>query len=363
VSRPVRPRFRTLAWIAIAIASLAAGPGCQASRESQGSTLERQGSRGPHRFRLRSDLRPARLTLGDPAVWKLTAEMPRGAHALGVLRDSAGPWMDVTAIREPGPKGEDVEGRGAWELEYRLRAFDLGRIPVPRVAIVVAWPGPRASGAQASDTLEFPPDTLTVDSLTTAAVSALEADRGPIRPGLRPVDIALVALGGLLVLAAVVAAVLLWRARRRKAIAPETAAPEPAEAPFRRAIDALRSEVESLPRDVFYERLSLAIRAYIRAVTGAPALDLTTRELAHDLTRRGTWKPEAVRALAHTLDRSDLAKFARHEDPLGEARTALDDASSLTAHFSAPPPASEALTSAGAPNASASAGAPRRPES
>lgn len=342
-------RPRLLVSIAIAILILGVAAGCRRAGPGPGSSLEREGSRGPHRFRLRSDLTPARVTLGDPAVWTLTAELPRDARALRVARDSAGPWMDVTAVREPGP-GEELSAEGGvLELEYRVRSFDLGRIPLPRTALVVAWPDPRPPGAGAADTLEFPPDTVTVDSLTTAETSALETDRGPIRPGLRAVDLAVAAAGALLLLAAIAAGILLWRARRRKGAgaAPE-APPEPPEAPFRRALDALRGEVEILPRDVFYERLSLAVRSYVAGVTGVPALDLTTSELARELERRGGRDPEAARALVRTLDRSDLAKFARHEDPLAEASAALDDARSLVDHFAPPPPVPAAPDAPGA---------------
>jgi hypothetical protein len=331
----VRPPVGTILSVLIATTALGFAAGCQRASEGPGSSLEREGSRGPHRFRLRSDLRPGRVTLGDPATWKLTAELPRGARAVTFLRDSAGPWMDVSAVREPEP---GAEPGGSWELEYRVRAFDLGRLPLPRTALVVAWPEPRPPGAGAADTLDFPADTVTVDSLTTAESTALDPDRGPIRPGLRAVDIAVAAAGVALLLAAIVAAVLFWRARRRSIdVSVPSAAPEPPETPFRRALEALRSEVESLPRDVFYERLSLAIRAYVSAVTGVPALDLTTSEIRRELSARGSWKAEAVRALVRTLDRSDLAKFARHEDPVAEARAALDEASSLPTWFSAAP--------------------------
>ena len=336
--------------VGTALLALVLSAGCQRGGPAPGSSLEREGSRGPHRYRVRSELTPARVTLGDPATWKLRAELPSGARALGVARDSAGPWMDVTAVREP-KQGSGASGAGAWEVEYRLRAFDLGRIPLPRVAVVVSWPEPRPAGAPAADTLEFPPDTMTVDSLTTARSEAIEPDRGPIRPGLRAVDLALAGLAALLLVGAIVAAIVLWRARRR-AVAPETIAPpEPPEAPFQRAIGALRKDVDTLPRDVFYERLSLAVRSYVSAVTGAPALDLTTRELAWELERRGRWKSDAMRAVVRTLDRSDLAKFARHEDPLGEARSALDEASSLPDHFRVTPPTVVTEPPASPPNA------------
>ncbi|HET9251971.1 MAG TPA: hypothetical protein VFP58_07640, partial [Candidatus Eisenbacteria bacterium] len=130
MTRSVRP-------LVVSLLALLLTTGCPRGGPAPGSSLEREGARGPHRFRLRGELTPARVTLGDPATWKLRAELPGGTRALGVARDSAGPWMDVTAVREPEPGSADA---GAWELEYRLRAFDLGRIPLPRVALVVAWP-------------------------------------------------------------------------------------------------------------------------------------------------------------------------------------------------------------------------------
>ena len=350
----LRP-FR-LASATLAVALVLAAAGCQRGGTAPGSSLEREGARGPHRFRLRSDLTPSRVTLGDPATWKLRAELPSGARTLGVARDSAGSWMDVTAVHEPAAGSPATATSGALTLEYRLRAFDLGRIPLPRIALVVAWPEPRPAGAAAADTLEFPPDTMTVDSLTTARTEAIEPDRGPIRPGLRPVDLALAGIAALLVVGAIVAAILLWRRSRRRAVVPEAIAPpEPPETPFRRAIAALRKDVDALPRDVFYDRLSLAVRSYVSAVAGIPALDLTTSELARELERRGPGRPEAVRAVVRTLDRSDLAKFARHEDPLGEARSALDEASSLPDHFhvASPEPAPPPSTSRPAPPAAA----------
>ncbi|HET9251904.1 MAG TPA: hypothetical protein VFP58_07295, partial [Candidatus Eisenbacteria bacterium] len=205
---------------------------------------------------------------------------------------------------------------------------------------------------------------LTVDSLTTARSESIEPDRGAIRPGLRAVDLALAGIAALLAVAAIVAAVVLWRSRRR-ALAPEAITPpESPEVPFRRAIGELRKDVDSLPRDVFYERLSLAVRSYVSAVTGVDALDRTTRELARELEGRGAWKPEAVRAVARTLDRSDLAKFARHEDPLGEARSALDEASSLPDHFHVAPvasPQTAASPTTTPPTAAPPAASPKKP--
>jgi hypothetical protein len=144
----------------------------------------------------------------------------------------------------------------------------------------------------------------------------------------------------LLVIAVIVAIILAIRKRRRAARGQGIeAAPEPPEAPFLRAIETLRGEIESLPRDRFYDRLSLAIRAYVGAVTGIPALDRTTSELKRELERRPDVREEAAASVERALQRSDLVRFARQEDPFAEAREALDLAASLAGKVVAARPA------------------------
>ena len=85
----------------------------------------------------------------------------------------------------------------------------------------------------------------------------------------------------------------------------------------------------AIPRDVFYERLSLALRAYAAAVTGVPAPDLTTSELASELSRTPRVAAKARDDLIAALRRADLAKFARFEDEEAEARGILRLAESI----------------------------------
>jgi hypothetical protein len=210
-----------------------------------------------------------------------------------------------------------------------VRGYDIGRVPLPRVRLA-------AYAAGTIDTLEFPPDTLYVDSLTPAMSGSVEPDRGPVPTELRPTDYVVAIVGALLAIAGIVVAVWFYRrAKRRSQTAGEAAlAPEPPEVVFLRSIESLRAEVGSLSRDRFYDRLSLAIRVYVAAVTGVPALDRTTGELERELLARGH-PAEAGGAIGEMLRRSDLAKFARHEDPLAEAREALDGAAALAGRFRA----------------------------
>jgi len=104
-----------------------------------------------------------------------------------------------------------------------------------------------------------------------------------------------------------------------------------------------------LPRHAFYEALSLAIRKYAAAVTEVPALDRTTTELERELRARGGLHPDAIAGLGRILRRSDLAKFARHEDRLAEAREMLDEAASVPERLPPPAPAAPGTAQGAAP--------------
>jgi len=198
-----------------------------------------------------------------------------------------------------------------------VRGFDLGAITLPAARLTVQ------QGAR-RDTLEFPRDTLFVDSLTPAASGSIRPDRGPIEPALRPIDYAVLLVGLALAAALLYALVRAWIRSRRKARAPEPPPPPtPPEETLRAALEDLEREIGSLPRDIFYERLSLALRAYAGAVTGVAALDDTTSELDRDLAGHERVRREGRERLIETLRRADLAKFARYEDAESDARSML----------------------------------------
>jgi phage host-nuclease inhibitor protein Gam len=132
---------------------------------------------------------------------------------------------------------------------------------------------------------------------------------------------------------AVLAALLIraWmRARRRRLDAAVTPAPDPPEKILEGALEALETEVATLPRDVFYERLAQALRTYAASVTQAPALDLTTAELDRALARDPSVTTKGREALIAALGRADLAKFARFEDEVAEAKGILREARSVS---------------------------------
>ncbi len=294
--------------------------GCGVRGAGPKRIAEREESVGAAHVRLRSELSPARGTLGDPITWRLTATLEPSLRPGPILLDPLPPMLEVDTAKvavRPGVKGQASR-------ETLLRGFDIGAIPLPRAVLAVV-------SKDRIDTLEFPHDTLFVDSLTPAASGNLRPDRGPIETPLRPVDFAVVAIAGLVALVLVWLLVRAWLKARRRARAPQAPPPpEPPESILGRTLDQLERELPTLPRDVFYERLAQALRTYAAAATGLNALDLTTSELDRDLRRRDRVSADGRAKLIAALRRADLAKFARYQDEESEARSIVRDARSVS---------------------------------
>ncbi|HEY6572247.1 MAG TPA: hypothetical protein VI198_02920, partial [Candidatus Eisenbacteria bacterium] len=258
----------------------------------------------------------------------------------------------IPASFELVPRGEpDVKpARDAivWSRRYDVRGFDLGVLALPAARLSLRVPVTRGGGS--NDTLLFPFDSLAVDSLTPAATGAAAPDRGPIDPGLRPLDVALAAAIAAVFVALLVYLFVAWRRRRAR---PEAAVPaEPAESRFDRALESLRHDGPTLARDAFHERLSEAIRRYVEEATGIDAIDLTTRELEREMAGSARTRPDAAREIVRILRRSDLVKFARRADAWEEARALLDDAAKLSGTVAVAPPAAAPALPGAAPAAS-----------
>jgi phage host-nuclease inhibitor protein Gam len=315
------------AFLAAFLVSLA---GCGGMRGAEPRrVIEREETTGSVHVRLRSELDPARGTLGDRIVWHLSASLDAGARPETALVESPPPSLEMDASKAPVAKAD--RGRVLWSREYVLRAFDLGALALPRAILPIVVAG-------RADTLEFPRDTLFVDSLTQAAAGTIRPDRGPIETPLRTVDYIVCAVAALAVVVLAAFLIRAWlRARRRRLDAAIAPAPDPPEKTLEGALEALEVEVARLPRDVFYERLAQALRTYAASVTQAPALDLTTAELDRALARNPSATAKGREALISALRRADLAKFARFEDEVAEAKGILREARSVSGRLAVSP--------------------------
>lgn len=297
--------------------------GCARSGAPQ-RVVEREETVGQTHVRLRSELRPARATLGDRVTWRLTASIDAGTGAKpeALVLGATPASMELEAMRPPDQRSGS---HGVvWSREFLLRGFDLGAIELPGAALPI-------STAARTDTLVFPRDTLFVDSLTQTSTGAIRPDRGPVTPPLRPLDFIVATIAALLLIAAVVLLVLWIRGRgKRKASEIPLPPPEPPESKLLESLDELERELGHLPRDVFYDRLSHALRVYVQSVTGIRAPDLTTSELERELRRDTRVRAEGREAVLTTLRRADLAKFGKYEDAESEAKSILGQARSVS---------------------------------
>lgn len=290
--------------------------------------------------RLRSRLAPRQATLGDPVIWTLSADLPASARPGKLLRGSTAPELDIRppreARKEHSPDGD--QRRALWSWPYQVRGFTLGQVALPLVRVPVAF-------GTARDTLYFPADTLAVDSLTRAATGTVLPDRGAIAPELRPIDY--VVAGALVVVLLAILALIL-RAVRKRREAPVVAEPvETPEEALRRSLSELRAMGETLPRDGFYDRLSMAIRLYAGSVTGVSTRDRTTLEIVRELRALPDIPPDGLDAVRRALSRADLAKFARRGGAWDEALQVLELADRLPEQLPARPHPVEASPAAG----------------
>src|SRR5439155_1558889 len=149
--------------------------GCAGRAETtRGPAVERSGSLGSLQYRLRSQISPARVTLGDRAVWRLTAELSGAEAQPGAF--SHGPAdssLEIVPLEPPSASRRESGAR--WSTALEVRGYDIGRMPHP-----IAWITATVAGTV--DTLDFPPDTLYVDSLTAAITGSVEPDEGRSRP-------------------------------------------------------------------------------------------------------------------------------------------------------------------------------------
>jgi hypothetical protein len=302
---------------------------------------------------------------GDPGAPSVAARVERTEVRLGEpfgyaieLRHPAEeryalpPEVDAPPFHGRGGEcrrtAEGAEARTTCAL--RLVLFDLGPHDIPTVtlrvetaagATTLAVPGPRVTGVGLAD--------------PAAPAEALRLrDPAPpvplLVPTLRPLWWALGVLG------AVAAALLLRRALRARARAAiEPPAPVPPEARLAARLDALAAR--GLPergraREFFFE-LSAAVREYLGAATGVPALDLTTSELLERLSAAGDPRLDLA-ALRRFSEEADLVKYAAAAAPPVECAAAMQYARSLPRAFAVAVPAPPFALSGAPPEAARS---------
>lgn len=265
---------------------------------------------------LTAQLDTGTITLGDPIRLRVRVERDAGDRTLF-------PELEEEALAPLVPRrassvrtAEDGRGGAVDERTYELTTFtpDADRVPPLSVDVV------RAGG----DTLELSSPAIPIRVVPVRAPEEGD-DLRPIKPPVAiPGGIPLWLAGLLAAVLAVGVALLAARLLRRRASAPQAAAPA-APVDYEREFARI-AELGLLERGglkVYYTQLSEVMRRFLEHRLGIDAMERTTAQIAAAVA---DWPPppdpQTLRQIVRFLEAADLVKFAKAEPPMSEARQA-----------------------------------------
>ena len=273
------------------------------------------------------------VTVGDRLTLVVVAEHDQNSTvafpAFEPGPGQAGGQLGDLLVFGPRTQGQSFLGVGydypmAESLTYEVATFALDSAFVPQISVTVSKDGRQLRFA--SDPFFFP-----VASLVSPESTALR-DITPLAPFRRS------PLPYILLLAALVAGVLLYRKwsnrpPKPQVVEPEPVVVEPIESPIeeaRRRLAALEEhELADAPaQKAFYVELSDTLRTYLERKLDVRALESTTAELYREMTSNQLSKglPTDIAEDSRTiLLQADLVKFAKYRYPKEQSWAALGE--------------------------------------
>ncbi len=257
----------------------------------------------PLGFHARAD--KASVRLGEPFGYQVEIRHRPGERYVLHGDPELSPFR-ADGVRCRRDQDSSARGEVRTTCTMQLSLFALGPVDVPDLVFDVdraggkarlAVPGPRITG------------TGMIDPKVPAAALALRDIAPPAPLLVRSYRLLWWSLGAVLLAAAALAAVrALRRARGRRVSAP---GPTPAER-FERRLRALEAERLFLrgQGEEHVDRLAEAVREYLGAVSGLPALELTSAELLAELRTAPDGRLD-LDGLERFLAEADGVKFAR----------------------------------------------------
>ncbi|MEN6403504.1 MAG: hypothetical protein ABFD94_16305 [Armatimonadia bacterium] len=264
------------------------------------------------------------VTVGEPFTYTVTLVLPRGATPK-LPGETA--KFKLLEVRDYKPQqAPQADGSVQHTLQYTLVSFDTGTQGVKDFKVPVRM----ADGT--SETWLAPPVEIKVASvLPPQGKVEPKGFYGPITLKAWWADWLLPVLIALAILA--VAALIIWRLRKRRPAATVAAAPEVILAPDQaalRALERLREDDPVAAGDFlgFYLRLDETLRAWLQARFDVPAMERTTMGIMYLLrVRRDTdeWRTEYL----DLLKAANRVKYAKLLPTDGEAHDHLDQAQAV----------------------------------
>ena len=257
---------------------------------------------------------PTPVVIGTPVELAGSAKLPEG---WGLAYEP--PQNSSAAVTVLGVKLDKGQAK------VTVAAFELGMVALPEAG----WQA-RSPGGESQEVKVAPVRFESVGPPDVKADQEIRDIRGPLRPALWPVALALAVL---------IAAAVWWWRRRGILEEGETQAPVvDHRLPHERALDELNALFQAeLPVKEFYIRLTDILRRYFEGRFGISAAVLTTGDLMRQLR-----KSELDRALLgrcrDVFDHADLVKFAKWVPTTAEIRKDWTEAETLVRQTAPTPP-------------------------
>ncbi len=298
----------TAAWmLGLILGSLAGLPAVVGAQGAQGSA---------HARLLVPDSAPL---IGQPLSLTLVVTHPPGSLLLPV--DIPTRWGELEIESQSPPQlAVDSDSARRSQQIIRARAWATGSLSIEPMTVTLAGPD------GATSRLQSQPARLEIRGSLPAGEDLPRDIRGQIelpRPARWPVWLLALSLSAALALFA--GRRLGARLARQRRTEPGAVDYGPAARLALRVLEALDAEAllergDTVPH---YDRASDALRAYLEAVFGLPALDRSSQELIEALEALGV--TTALRGrLAGLLAEADLVKFARHRPAVERSASYTD---------------------------------------
>ena len=274
---------------------------------------------------LRQSTEPSQVLLGEPFTYELVVTHAPAQRWELALPKELGAFEVLEQQRQ---RADAAQGPGDSVTTFRLKlaAYELGKLPLPRVGFEVT-----EAGRAGRFTPE--PGSVQVASLLGDDAQAKGAQLEDLKPPTEVVVPSWRLVWGLL--GALALGLLAWALvrylRRRRAALPPPAPPLPLRARTHQALQGL--EAEHLPEQgrgrEFYFRLSEILRAYLGERYVFEALECTSSELLQALRPRAPGEALPWPELERFVAESDLVKYAKSEPPVPACASALAFARAL----------------------------------
>ena len=255
--------------------------------------------------------------IGDQIEWTSEMQVPRG---MSVRIDSMSGYV-VPGVELIGDFVIDTVDRGRDFSRVQTRAtitsFDSGSYVLPPLVVYVY------RGEDAVDTLRLPEVPLEV---TTIPIDTTTYEMYDIRPQFLTFAEILPWVAGALVLAAVITAVCMVVARRRKS-RPLFGKPTPQDPPHivaLRDLDRIRGEKlwQTGNQKQYYTEITDTLRVYIDKRFGVKTIERTSAEILTDLSVKDI-QPSDYESLKDLFGTADLVKFAKYTASESENENAV----------------------------------------